>query len=213
MQKRYDPETVDRTLQDIRNCDKPFGGITVVFGGDFQQILPVVPRGSREDIVWASLKRSPLWRNIRELKLKTNMRLEQNPENQQYAEWLLKVGHGTNSVEGKVHFPDSMKCESNSIDSLINSIYPAIQVPGTTTDNYLLERTILCPRNEEVNSINAKVTEKFPGQVKVYLSADTVEMPGDEPSPYPIEFINSLNASGLPLHKLELKEGCPIMLM
>ena len=61
MQNHFDPETVDRSLRDIRNCDAPFGGITVVFGGDFQQILPVIPRGSREQIVLASLKRSALW--------------------------------------------------------------------------------------------------------------------------------------------------------
>ncbi|KIJ41770.1 hypothetical protein M422DRAFT_255081 [Sphaerobolus stellatus SS14] len=140
------------------------------------------------------------------------LHLEQNPEKQQYAEWLLKVGHGTNSVDGKVHYLDSMKSEPNSVEGLINSVYPTIQVPGTATDNYLLDHTVLCPRNEEVNSINAKVTERFPGEVRTYLSADTVETPGDELSPYLIEFINSVNASSLPLHKLELK-GCPIMLM
>lgn len=41
-QHRWAPEAVDRALRDLRNSDRPFGGITVVFGGDFQQILPVV---------------------------------------------------------------------------------------------------------------------------------------------------------------------------
>ena len=45
MQHRNAPEALDRTLRDIRDDDRPFGGITVVFGGDFQQILPVVPKG------------------------------------------------------------------------------------------------------------------------------------------------------------------------
>ena len=39
-------EALDRTLLDLRNCSKLFGGITMVFGGDFQQILPVVLHGS-----------------------------------------------------------------------------------------------------------------------------------------------------------------------
>lgn len=63
-QHRFGPEAVDRTLRDIRNNDRPFGGITVVFGGDFQQTLPVVIRGSREQIIGASLHRSPLWNHI-----------------------------------------------------------------------------------------------------------------------------------------------------
>ena len=51
MQDRYCQEAVNRSLQDIRGNEQLFGGIPVVFGGDFQQILPVIPKGSREEIV------------------------------------------------------------------------------------------------------------------------------------------------------------------
>jgi len=60
-------EAVDRTLRDLMQLDdaqatnKIFGGKTVVLGGDFQQILLVVPKGGREDIVSASLPRLHLW--------------------------------------------------------------------------------------------------------------------------------------------------------
>ena len=56
MQHRHNMETVDRTLKDIRNSDKAFGGVTFVFGGDFQQILPVIVKGSRADIVGACMQ-------------------------------------------------------------------------------------------------------------------------------------------------------------
>jgi ATP-dependent DNA helicase PIF1 len=46
MQHRHIHEAVDRTFQDIRHSDKPFGGLTIVFGGDFKQILPVIVKGS-----------------------------------------------------------------------------------------------------------------------------------------------------------------------
>ena len=39
-------DCVDHSLQDIMKIDKPFGGITVVFGGDPCQILPVVHHGN-----------------------------------------------------------------------------------------------------------------------------------------------------------------------
>ena len=215
MQNRYDPESVDRSLQDIRDCNKPFGGITVVFGGDFQQILPVILRGSREQIVWASLKCSPLWSYVQELKLKTNMRLEQNPENHEYADWLLKIGNGSVSPDGSgiVKFPSTMKCPGNTVSGLIDAIYPSINVPGTATDQYLLDRTILCPKNDEVNVINGEVLQKFPGVSKTFLSADSVELNADEDSQYPTEFINGINSGGIPLHKLELKKGVPVMLL
>jgi hypothetical protein len=214
MQNKYDPESVDRSLRDIRNSDRPFGGITVVFGGDFQQILPVVPKGSRESIVNVCLKRSFLWRHIQELKLKTNMCLDQNPANRAYGEWLLQIGSGSlGNPGGKVKFPESMKCPSNTVNGLLDAIYPNLHVPGTSNDQWLLDRTILCPRNEEVNSLNAEALKIFPGDSKSYLSADTVEVEGDEENQYPIEFINQINAGGIPLHNLELKEGVPVMLL
>jgi hypothetical protein len=47
-QSQFAPEAVDHTLRNIQNNNCPFGGITVVFGGHFQQTLPVVPKGSRK---------------------------------------------------------------------------------------------------------------------------------------------------------------------
>jgi len=74
-------EALDKSLRDIlrfnnKNSDeKPFGGMTVVLGGDFRQILPVVPKGRREHIVNASIKRSYLWNHFEIYKLTKNMRL------------------------------------------------------------------------------------------------------------------------------------------
>jgi ATP-dependent DNA helicase PIF1 len=47
-------------LDDAHATDKIFGGKTVVFGGDFRQILLVVPKGGQEYIVSALLPRSHL---------------------------------------------------------------------------------------------------------------------------------------------------------
>jgi ATP-dependent DNA helicase PIF1 len=50
MHKHYF-EIVDRTLKDIikfvdkKNKNIPFGGKVVVFGGDFRQIVAVIPKG------------------------------------------------------------------------------------------------------------------------------------------------------------------------
>ena len=59
MQHCHTYEAVDRSFKDIRHCeDKPFGGLTVVFGGDFKQILPVIVKGSQPQIVGACIQRS-----------------------------------------------------------------------------------------------------------------------------------------------------------
>ncbi|XP_068322118.1 ATP-dependent DNA helicase PIF1-like [Pyrus communis] len=59
-------ETLDRSLRDVLKGSKPgfddlpFGGKPILFGGDFRQILPIVPNGTKADIVEASLTNSYL---------------------------------------------------------------------------------------------------------------------------------------------------------
>ncbi|KAF8815252.1 hypothetical protein BYT27DRAFT_7059193, partial [Phlegmacium glaucopus] len=55
MTHRHCFEALDHTFQDLWNNHKPFRGLVMIFGGDFQQILPVIPKGSRADIVDACL--------------------------------------------------------------------------------------------------------------------------------------------------------------
>jgi hypothetical protein len=66
-------KSVDQTLCNVCNSDKPFGGICVVFGGDFHQILPVIKGGTHPQIVGTLLQCSILWQNIKILHLKINM--------------------------------------------------------------------------------------------------------------------------------------------
>ncbi len=72
-------KAVDCTLRDLMQLDdaqatgKIFGGKIVVLGGDFQQILPIVPKARQEDIVSASLLQSHLWQHVTILRLHINM--------------------------------------------------------------------------------------------------------------------------------------------
>jgi hypothetical protein len=57
MQHKYAPDAVDRTIRDLlHKNNKAFGGITMLFGGDFRQTLPIIHRGSREQIIAASIR-------------------------------------------------------------------------------------------------------------------------------------------------------------
>ena len=68
-------EALDRSLRDLRRCTNqrnsylPFGGITVVFGSDFRQILPVIPKGSRQDVVNGTINSSYIWDYCKVLRL------------------------------------------------------------------------------------------------------------------------------------------------
>lgn len=57
--------------------DKPsyLTGKVVIFGGDFRQVLPVIPGGGRSETILATLNSSYLWEHNKVLKLTKNMRL------------------------------------------------------------------------------------------------------------------------------------------
>ncbi|TFY55103.1 hypothetical protein EVG20_g9444 [Dentipellis fragilis] len=219
---RYGPEAVDRTLRDIRGNQQPFGGITVVFGGDFQQTLPVVVRGTREEIVLVTLQRSNLWQDVEVLHLHQNMRLEHDASTDTFARWLLDVGHGRvpalpncpENVPNAIALPEHMICTSQ--DNLINSIYTGISDGPVPPPDFFLNRVILAPRNDEVHTLNHEIITHFPGEESLYTSADSfVQEAGadGEQLNLPIEFLHSLNSSGLPLAHLRLKLGCPLLLL
>lgn len=56
----------------------PFGGITMLLGGDFRQILPVLPKKGREDIVASTITKSRLWQSCKVFTLIDNMWIERN---------------------------------------------------------------------------------------------------------------------------------------
>ncbi|GLT51975.1 hypothetical protein SLA2020_253440 [Shorea laevis] len=107
MMQKYAFEAVDKTFKDIIGFkdqaarNKPFGGKIVVLGGDFRQILPVIPKGKRQEIVEACINRSYLWKSCEVFVLEKNMRVsETNAEglpdvaNKQFNKWLLDIGDG-----------------------------------------------------------------------------------------------------------------------
>ena len=215
-QSRFTHEALNRTLKDVcENEFAPFGGKTVVLGGDFQQTLPVLPNSSQEDIIDISLPRSYLWNDIQVLFLHTNKRLLQSSEDeQQFANWLLAVSHSTNSDrDGFVPFDVNMRVPD--ANALINHIYPNIEhvIPPPA---HFLDRIILAARNADVEELNTAILHRFPGQQSTFYSADSVETEGDvytDSHHIPVEYLRSLNPSGLPPGELHLKPGCPLILL
>lgn len=212
-------EALDRTLRDIRNCpEKVYGGLTTIHGGDFQQILPVVVKGSRSDIVSACLQRSYLWDQMHIIRLRTNMRLDRSPEEEEFAKWLLDVGHGRCPVDedGQITLPDSMVTEDP--ESFIVHIYGEMfNLPNPPHPNFFRDRAILAPRNTDVKETNDLILERMAGRELCYCSADYVlNDDGQTQEGYqsvPLEYLQTLEPPALPPAQLKIKEGCPLILL
>ena len=60
--------------------------------------------------------------------------------------------------------------------------------------------------------INDLISDSFPGEPIVLTSSDEVVDP-DDLQRYNAEYMNTLTPSGMPNHRLFLKEGMPLMLL
>ncbi|KAL8108004.1 hypothetical protein AgCh_024432 [Apium graveolens] len=212
MQHRHAFESVDRSLGDImsvidkRRAKKPFGGIIVVFGGDYRQILPVIPKASRAEVVG-------------------NTEME-NKVIADFSKWQLLVGDGkvenfspdADTGEMLIKIPDQyvVHTTQNPIESLSKITYPDF-LRNMSLHSYLRSRAILTPTNVVVDDINNNILEKIPGTLHTYLSQDSIDDVGDEDnefkSAFPVKYPNSLNMPCIPKHELNIKVGIVVMLM
>ena len=208
-------EALDRTLQDLRQSSRPFGGILVVLSGDFRQTLPVIRGGTRANEIDACIKSSHLWQHVETHSLTTNMRayLYGDANAAEFASLLLRVGNGhIPVVEGRhtIFIPEDLGTVTDSPQTLIERVYPNLQHHYQDFE-WLMQRAILAPHNVSIRDINWEMLQQFPGEIKIYKSIDTVR--DDDAVHYPSEFLNSLEPAGMPPHKLALKVGIPLMVV
>jgi hypothetical protein len=203
---------LDRLYRDIEidlNRNRPFGGHVVLFCGDFRQCLPVIPHGLRATTVEHSAKFNPTWKFVKVFKLNQNMRVNQGEE--EFANYLLEVGNGTlPKYDPTKQFSCILTNRLLGIGSPIDFIYSNQDL----LSNSIIDTAILCPTNEHCSEINLAVLSKLPSEEHIYYSSDSVK--SDDPNEhlkFPTEFLNSIEISGIPRHKLILKVGAIVMLM
>ncbi|XP_058771592.1 uncharacterized protein LOC131644971 [Vicia villosa] len=225
-------EALDRTLKDVMTKkglgNKIFGGKVVVFGGDFRQILPVIPRAGRSDIVHASICSYYIWDYCQVLTLTKNMRLQQGSDNTsskelaEFSKWILNVGDGKISEPNDglvdIEIPQDLLITNyeDPIKAIVENTYPNL-VNVFQDVAYLQGKAILASTIEVVDKINHYVLDLIPGEEKEYLSYDSIDRTDTSyTKAYEVltpEFLSKLRTSGLPNHRIKLKVGTPIMLM
>ena len=76
MAHKHSLEALNRTLKDIKNNGKLFGGTLLLLSADFRETLPAIPHSTHSDEINVGLKSLPFWRNLKKVQLKVNMRVE-----------------------------------------------------------------------------------------------------------------------------------------
>lgn len=200
-------DAINMMLQDVMDNDKLFGGKIVLLGGDFRQVLPVIPRVAPAVLMENTIKKSNTFQKFHNFKLTTNMRA--NQDEKEFAKWLLQIGEGTNDSDR-----DSLPTSSIVLPSSIITKDIVKDMYDDNDKSNVEKEAILTPKNDATFIINQQILQKLPENTAVYYSTDTITT--DDPSDalnYPTEFVNSMTPSGLPLHKLQLKQGAIVMLL
>ncbi|CAN1837206.1 ATP-dependent DNA helicase pif1 [Linum perenne] len=234
MTHKYCMESLDRTLRDIMSMENPdnenlpFGGITVVFGGDFRQTLPIIPKATRTEIVNSSIKISYLWDGMEVIQLCQNMRLHREGctsseanEIQSFSRWIVSIGDGVSSTvlgDAEVSIPPDIMVEQNEdpVADIVQAVYSDVH-ENYTDPAYFADHAILAPLHETVSSINDHMLSDFPGEEKCYYSSDSIQSDGGQhemlEAEFPTEFLNSMKIGNFPVHELKLKVGAPVILL
>lgn len=134
-----------------------------------------------------------------------------------FSSWVLKVGNST------VECPEGIKKTQHSIlipSKFIskNIVTDVFGVTFTTQDVLSIsKRAVLCPKNDHVRLLNESVLARLNAEEVSYYSIDSMVIDDDSFNQaqvnFPVEFLNTLNPSGMPPHKLNLKKGCIVLLL
>ncbi len=187
-------DCVNRSLQDILQSPLPFGGMPVLFVGDWRQLLPVVPRSIGHH---HTLQKCSWWNYVTMLKLHYNWRCQQ-------PEWLQLLDDvGMGRVGTVLPEASSMR---QTVDDIISDVWQ--DAASSTT----AQKAIITLRLEDAAEVNHKIICSLPNETMHAYSYDSF-VDCKEPDLYPEEFIRSLRISGTPDGHLELKVGVRYIIM
>jgi hypothetical protein len=222
---RHTLDAVDRSLKDLMSRSQPdkpdlaFGGKLVIFAGDMRQVLPIVPHGGRAAIIQDLVKNSILFREnvVEEMHLTRNERVLRNDdteETREFANFLLQVGNGDETLierdlgDDIIRIPDKYVFDG-SLPDLIKWVYPDIHTQSID----VTKKAVLTPKNKHVDIINDMAIKMMQGETISFFSTDSINENNPSASHFTTEYLNTISDAALPPHHLQLKIGCPLMLL
>ena len=213
---------LDRFLRSVTNTDMPMGDKLVILMHDFRQLLPVVQRGSRGDIVHSCVTFSNVWKHFTTLKLTKNMRVEllrvsedliQSHLLDMHSKWLLSIGEGTvdYAIPGTTIFEIPCQMSCNSLEELENKVFGDLHLHYLNSE-YLRDRAIMSCTNDVIQMCNQQIVSRLPGE-HVICESTYRFVNDDDNLRHDTGSLACINPSGLPPHVLHLKVGTCIILI
>ena len=227
-------DCVDRLLRDLTGDSRPFGGKVLVLGGDFRQLLPVLPGASEPELVANTVLHHYSLREgyMARFSLTTNMRLLHGSggEDTSHRDWLLQLGSGllpgcSTLHQHAIELPEHLCVPSDApVEEFIQWIFPElrshVQLSLTASDPdqhdaWFRARAILTSRNNVALHINNLILDQLDAATEhIALSLDSIaDTESGDTTNFPVEFLNTLTPSGLPPHRLRLRVGAVVIVL
>lgn len=199
-------EVVDHLMRRLKENDEPFGGFVCILAGDLRQLPPVVKNASRAELLEETVISSRLWSFFHPYSLTGNMRI--TPGEEDWGQYLLDV------AEGRLNIPNTEEINIPN-DMLLPSVNDLTSFVFRNFDSYDLHSSVvLAPTNEGVDEINNIALNYFRPDLPIqsFLSATSLIKDLSAQNDGCI-YTRSRKAGSIPHHKIELKEGVPILLI
>jgi ATP-dependent DNA helicase PIF1 len=193
-------------MEDICRCvmnnNIAFGGKVVILLGDFRQTCPVIPGGTRTEIIDVCIQSSPLWSGFQITQL---MQLIQNMADPIYAKFVSAIGDGAGP-----EIDIRLLSHTTDIQAFIDFVFPQHILHDPLA---CLPCAILAPTNKQVNKYNSIILDRVDGEYREYYAADTLKEALDAGiDPVDIEcsmldYVRRQTPHGLPPHRLQIKKN------
>ncbi|KAI3636479.1 hypothetical protein MIR68_005831 [Amoeboaphelidium protococcarum] len=200
---KYALQAIDRLLRQLfgeinpRRINMPFGGALILFGGDWKQCLPVVPRGNQAMVLNSTFKASYLWNRVEQLELTEQVRLVHDLEYFNFCEYV-----GT-TADRQIEIPQYVQ-RVQSLQEMIGFVY------GDKLINHRfgLEK-IITPLNKDAIDINDTCLNQMLGEERVSVGRNVLQNGNHEINE---EALANINSAKLPPTVLRMKVGCPLII-
>jgi len=155
---------VEECCRRIMNNNAPFGGKVIILLGDFRQTCPVIPRGTKTDILNACITQCDFWPQFQINRL---IRPIRNAEDPALASFVDTIGDGA----GPNVDLSFLTCVTD-VKDIVNFVYGQNITSDPTA---CLRRCILAPTNKQVDLYNATVLTLISSPSRQYHAADSLE--------------------------------------
>jgi|694.fasta_scaffold03339_21 ATP-dependent DNA helicase PIF1 len=180
-------DKLDYIGQNIKHCDKPFGGIQVLLSGDFLQLPPVKDEWVFHSHVWNRFNLHPF--------------IFEEPkryDDLEYFNFLLRIRNGTHTSE-----------DEKKIRARIKAYSKFLEIVKTNKDNVnIIKPTFIYSKKKDVNQINEFELDKLEGETIEFIAEDSFTPYNNKARyDYYIELLEDSIPKAIPL-----KKGAQIML-